>query len=61
MYVFVKSMHMLGVPMSVGDHGGQKWALELLELEIGDYETDIDARNQTLILYNSSKPSCTSL
>lgn len=45
MYAFVKSMHMFGVHMSVGDHGGQKWALELLELEIGGYETDTDAGN----------------
>lgn len=39
---------MLGVHMSVGDHGGQKRTLNFLELEIGGYEPHTDARNQTL-------------
>lgn len=54
-------MHILVVDMSVGDHEGQKRVLDLLKLEIGGYEPDADAGNQTLILYNSSKPFCTSL
>lgn len=47
--------------MSVGDHGGQKRTLDFLELEIGGYEPHIDARNQTLLTYNNSRPSCTTL